>query len=43
MELNEVMKKVKEACELCTECDPSCTGNMLLKCIENSELALNFS
>jgi hypothetical protein len=35
MELEEIEKDIKEQCDTCNECEPWCTGNLLLKCIEN--------
>jgi hypothetical protein len=36
--LLEEIKEIKEICKVCKECDPSCTGNILRKCIENKKL-----
>ncbi len=38
MELRELERDIKEQCNTCDECEPWCTGNLLLKYIENMRL-----
>lgn len=34
VDLNELARKIKEQCKECVKCDPCCTGNIILKCID---------
>ena len=32
----ELREEIKEACSTCDECDPCCTGYLIMKCIDNN-------
>jgi hypothetical protein len=38
MKIKEIIEEINRSCEICEECDPCCTGNLLKKCIENNRL-----
>lgn len=40
MTLKELIEKISKACYGCKQCDPSCTGYILKKCIENKRFAM---
>jgi len=40
MTLKELIEKISEACCGCKQCDPSCTGYILKKCIENKRFVM---
>ncbi len=40
MTLKELTEKISKACYVCKKCDPSCTGYILKKCIENKRFVM---
>jgi len=40
MTLKELTDKISRACYRCKKCDPSCTGYILKKCIENKRFVM---
>ena len=40
MKLKDFHKEIKKMCKFCKECDPSCTCNILKKCIENEKFSV---
>ncbi|MDH4027921.1 MAG: hypothetical protein OEU95_03705 [Nitrospirota bacterium] len=43
MELTKILRELNERCNMCEECDPCCTGNLLKKCIENNRLEFSYT
>lgn len=38
MKVKKLLMEIKAMCKVCNECDPSCTGNILKKCIEHKRI-----
>lgn len=40
MELQKYLVEINKVCATCEVCDPSCTGNLIKKCIERDRVIL---
>lgn len=38
MSLKKLLEAIRKECETCKECDPSCTGNLIMKYLEFKEM-----